>query len=280
MSEKTFQETFGIKNNYAEKAKPVYNVYVSTTAGKVRPENEDNFAINTVFRPLDKADVNLKGQNAEEPILCAVFDGMGGEAMGAESSHICAQTAKKLYESFKKYPLPIDKAFDAFATDCNNKINAMLEERRLRRGGSTFVMAYFTDDSVYTASMGDSRIYLLRGESLEQISRDHTLAMKKYYANIYSLEEALSSPDSHKLTSFLGVDTEGVGLSAEKYDTINMKIGEKLLLCSDGLYDMVSDADICEILSRDSATISYDLVKAAMKNGGVDNITCMVIERV
>lgn len=262
----------------AEKA--LYNICVSSNKGKVRENNEDNFAINTIFRAPDKCNVNFKGSNADEPIMCTVFDGMGGEAMGEESSAICAQTAKKLFEVMKKYSLPVDKAFDAFATDCNNKIVDMLDEKNLSRGGSTFVMAYMTQGKVHTASMGDSRIYLLKGDKLEQLTKDHTLAMKKYNANIYTLEEALASPDNHKLTAYLGVDDEFQGLKPEKYEALTLDKGDKLLLCSDGLYDMVSDSDIKEILKKDSDTVSYDLVKAALGAGGVDNVTCMVVERV
>ena len=89
---------------------------------------------------------------------------------------------------------------------------------------------------MYSFSLGDSRIYLYRDGELNQISQDHTLAMRKYLANIYTKEEAEQSSDSHKLTLFLGVDINNNGLVAEKYlltDCTTVVINNKKYLSPD-----------------------------------------------
>ncbi len=255
-----------------------YNIYVSTDIGKVRKNNEDNFLVNTAMRPLEKEDLNLRGEGVGEPILCSVFDGMGGEASGEVASKICAEEGKELFKLISKSGLLLDESVDMYVTNANNKVTQEIENTLKRRGGSTFVMLYIKDDVASVYSLGDSRAYLYRDGKLVQITKDHTLAMKKYEANIYTLEEALASTDSHKLTSFIGVDMENQGLVSQKYEKITLKENDKILMCSDGLYDMCSDDEILRVLSRNSKTISYDLVEIALENGGVDNITCIVVE--
>jgi len=255
-----------------------YNLYVSTDVGKVREKNEDNFLLNKVVRELKQSKVNVRRLGKEGPIVCAVFDGMGGEALGEIASKICADEAIELYEQAKENEQLKASQIDDYVQKANNKIVKMIENSRARRGGCTLAMVYIDDGVVYAYSLGDSRIYLYRNKELIQISEDHTLAMKKYKANIYTKEEAENSPDSHKLTSFVGVDVEEQGLKVQRYSSFKLDGDDKILICSDGLYDMCDEREILELISGESSTISYDLVKAALRNGGMDNVTCLVIE--
>ena len=117
----------------------------------------------------------------------------------------------------------------------------------------------------------------MRGGNLIQISRDHTLARLKYERKIYSREEADLSPDSHKLTAFLGMDYKKEGIEAQNYDPVCLTSGEMLLLCSDGLYDELTHAEIERIMTVHPDNPAFELVKAALKNGGGDNVTCVVV---
>ena len=153
-----------------------------------------------------------------------------------------------------------------------------MEENRLKRGGTTFALAYICEEGVQLFSMGDSRIYLYRSGVLQRVSRDHTLAQKKYEANIFTKEEAEHSAESHMLTRFLGMDPESADYKAEVYAPIELNPGEKLLICSDGLYDMCTDDEIREIIISESETPTIRLVKAALENGGEDNVTCVIVE--
>lgn len=255
-----------------------YNLYVSTDVGKVREKNEDNFLVNKVVRELEQDRVNIRGLAKEGPIVCAVFDGMGGEALGEVASKICADEAVSLYAQAKENGQLKASDIDIYVQKANDRIVEMIEKSRAKRGGSTLAMIYIDDGVAYAYSLGDSRIYLYRNRELIRISEDHTLAMKKYKANIYTKEEAENSPDSHKLTSFLGVDVEGQGLKAERYSSFKLDENDRLMICSDGLYDMCDENEILQLLSKESPTISYELVKAALVNGGIDNVTCLVIE--
>ena len=256
-----------------------YNVYLSTHQGLVRTGNEDNYAINNIVRDIRDNEKNLRGTQATQPLLCSVFDGMGGEAHGEIASKIAADHAAHLYNQIKAGTDNITRDVYNFVTQSNAAIVATIGNDETSRGGSTFVTVVINNDIVYPFSLGDSRLYLYRNGMLTQITNDHTLAMKKYRANIYSLEEARKSNDSHKLTAFLGIDVGDEMIEPEVYSPFVLEQNEKLLLCSDGLYDMCSDEEILSILSRNSKTLSLKLVEKAIENGGVDNITCLVVER-
>lgn len=258
---------------------PRYSVAVSSHLGAVRSENEDNFVVNNIIRLFTKKESNMKGSGIKEPLVCGVFDGMGGEANGEQASRIAAESSAAIYKTLKKEPQHPDFPIERFVRESDAGILRMLSDAKAKRGGSTFVIAVFVNDCVYAYSLGDSRMYLLSGGVLKRVTNDHTLAMKKYRANIYTLEEALSGPDSHKLTAFLGMDMDNGGMTVEKYPPFRLRRGDKLLLCSDGLYDMCGEDEIISTLNADSPTVSLDLVEKALEHGGVDNITAIVVQK-
>ena len=257
-----------------------YNIYLSTDSGKVREVNEDSFVINLNTKDINKSTQNLRGGALEEPLLCGVFDGMGGEKGGFDASDTAALVAAEYYKFLAKAQTSPEGSIKDYVKNCNRLIKKQLEENKQNRGGTTFALAYIFNDTVYLFSMGDSRIYLYRSGTLRRITRDHTLAQKKYEANIFTLEEAEQSNESHVLTRYLGMDPDSADYKAESYRQLTLNPGDKLLICSDGLYDMCSDKQIAKILSAKKAPYSINLVKAALKNGGIDNITCLVIEPV
>lgn len=255
-----------------------YDVYLSTHPGKVRSGNEDNFAVNTVDRKPEDLKKNLEGDRLREPLCCAVFDGMGGEAHGEIASQLSAGIASLVYyELLRDGDISVDDLVRRFVTKSNRAIVDMLASTHSKRGGSTFVMAVMYNGVVYPYSIGDSRIYLFRDHHLSQISNDQTLAMKKLRANIITEEEALTGSDRHKLTSFLGADADDEGLEPQIYQPFVLRPDDKLLLCSDGLYDMCSDAQMERLLHDDPADACLGLMDAALENGGEDNITCILI---
>lgn len=256
-----------------------YNVYVSTNVGKVRRENEDNFAVNTTIKSINSKNQNIRRKAISEPLMCSVFDGMGGESNGEEASEIAALVSVEFFKYIKKSGKFIEKCIDSFVGESSNEIIKAGNEKKVKRSGSTFAMAYCCDGIIKTFSLGDSRIYLYSNNFLRQISNDHTLAVKKYLANIYTMEEAKASPDKHKLTAFLGLDEEHRNKKAEHYPDIKLEQDEKLVICTDGLYDMCSDDEILEMLKNNDENLTANLVNKALEKGGEDNVTCMIIER-
>lgn len=256
-----------------------YRIDVATHCGNERGENEDNFSLNGRMRNQDE-DICAFSEFLPSPLLLNVCDGMGGEQDGRLASEIAADSSKKLLDVLSGTAEDnITDMVNSYVQDANNKICEMLKNNNHCRGGSTFAMAYLRDNMVYPFSLGDSRIYKFFDGALEQVTTDNTVAMNKYRMNIYTLEEAEASIDSHKLTLFLGVDVRGNGLNAESYPAFEWKEGMKLLICSDGLYDMCSRAQISEILGAEQDNYASALLDMAMRNGGIDNITCMVVER-
>lgn len=254
-------------------------ISISTDAGLVHNDNEDNFSINGKTRPFEKSTMNICGSLSDDPLLLAVYDGMGGEEKGEVASSIAAESSCSLFDELNKSEvIQYPDIVNVYVDKTNAEICHQLSNTGSSRGGTTFAMVYVKDGIIYPFSLGDSRIYLLVNGELLQISEDHTLAMKKYKANIYTLEEAENSMDSHKLTLFLGVDVDGNGLSAQWYRPFNMPKSGKLLLCSDGLYDMCSKEEITDIMLNSKENTASELVRSAVKKGGTDNITCIVLE--
>lgn len=259
---------------------PVF-VSIATNKGKVRAVNEDNFYADILgVRPEEE----LCGHRVlghPGMYVFAVFDGMSGEQFGDKASEIAACTMKDFSGKFSNSsPEELHDIVNEYVRAANRRICRMAEENLADISGSTFVMACVRGNMVYPFSIGDSRIYYRSGRKLRQISEDQTVAMRKVKANIYTQKEARLSEDSHKITTFLGVDKADIGLNALAYEPLDLRNGE-VLLCSDGLTDMCSDKEILRIMDKfnDDFTAQH-LVDLAMDNGGADNITCIVIRSI
>lgn len=267
------------KLSKSAEANPVF-VSVAANKGKVRTGNEDNFYADILgIRAVE----NLCGHrvlNHSDAYVFGVCDGMGGEQFGDTASEIAALTMQEFSEKIKKSaPDKLHETVNAYADEANRRICRMTEERKANLSGSTFVMACVRGDTAYTFSIGDSRIYFIDDSGIRQISEDQTLAMKKLKANIYTEEEARTSPDAHKITNFLGVDSRNIGLKTLAYEPLDINRG-MLLLCSDGLTDMCTDEEILWVLTKYGDNFAAQhLVELALARGGADNITCLVIKK-
>ena len=265
----------GIKN---------YNLRVSvaTHIGKVRGNHEDNFYLaglymNDIFRNDFSASYTI---HYADGMSFAVFDGMGGAAYGEVASEIAVQTLRK-YEKKLKHAdgtRMLDQLVSSYTTEANNAICDMLTEKHCQTGETTFSMLYFLGDAVKLYYLGDSRIYRYQTDQLTLLTRDHTVANQKVEAAIYTEEEAKHSPDQHRLTLFIGSDRKKTGLNADSRPPLPLEVGTKFVLCTDGLTNMCSDEEIAELLSENYFNEAAVLVQAALQNGGVDNITCIVLE--
>lgn len=253
-------------------------VSIATNVGKVRQVNEDNFYADKLgIREVENLCGNKVLSHSGRYIF-AVFDGMGGEQFGDVASEIAARTMAEYADEINKAsPDKLKEAIDRFASEANDHIVKMVDEMNGNLSGSTLALACTIGSQAYVFNIGDSRVYYYSAkDGLRQVSEDQTLAMKKLKANIYTEEEAKMSEDAHKITSFLGVDSRSIGLKALNYEPVDLNEGA-LLLCSDGLTDMVVDDVISEIMADFDEEIAPRLVDKALENGGVDNVTCMVI---
>lgn len=268
-----------MKKTKRSKAYPVF-VSIATNKGRVRAVNEDNFYADILGIRGKSELCGHRILSCSDSYIFGVCDGMGGEQFGDTASEIAAGTMMEFSDQIKKSALKdLHNAVNEYAREANRRICRMAWERSADMSGSTFVMICVRGDTIYPFSMGDSRIYFRVGSELRQISEDQTVAAKKLKANIYSEEEARISTDSHKITTFLGVDSGNIGLNAIACEPLDLSRGE-ILLCSDGLTDMCKDEEICWCLTKyGDDFVAQHLVELALKNGGKDNVTCMVIRK-
>lgn len=215
--------------------------------------------------------------------LVMVADGMGGYKGGKTASEIAmivvtSELAELMHgqKPSQKKDRAVSKMLDAAVTKANNAIFKAAEAYSSCEGmGTTFVAGVFADNKVIVGHIGDSRLYRLRDEMLEQLTEDHSLLQEQINAGIITKEQAKASNDGHLVTRALGTDPE-VELELNEYST---KVNDLYLLCSDGLTDLVADEEIKQILIDANNNINLaaiNLVKLAIKHGGNDNVSVVL----
>jgi serine/threonine protein phosphatase PrpC len=242
-----------------------------TDVGRVRKMNQDSLAV------LTAGDLEglLDG-------LFVVADGMGGKAGGEIASRVTVETVPAVVQealtdsegdaSDGQIAEALREAIEAANEVVYKQARANPE---LRGMGTTCVAALIRNGSAIVGHVGDSRVYLLRGGRLAQLTEDHSLVQEHVRAGEMSAEEARGS-------RFKNVITRAVGIAervAPEIKILELAEGDTLLLCSDGLTNMVSDSDIVRMLGQDTGAqeVCDALVEAALQNGGDDNITALVV---
>ena len=205
-----------------------------------------------------------------------VADGMGGHAGGQEASRIAKEFIQAHLDSNWEDSQPSPKLLEAAFIRANEAIIEDQEEHPERSDmGTTAVVVIFREEQPWCANVGDSRFYRFRDTELEQISEDQTWVAQAVRKNALTLEQAKSHPWRHVLSQCLGREDMG------KVDLLPVDIepGDRLLLCSDGLTEDLSDDTIEEFLScsDDCESIAEKLVNAAKDEGGKDNITVIIV---
>lgn len=235
--------------------------------GKQRADNQDS---------LGAAKVKMVSEDADRSIgLYMVADGIGGMAEGGKASKIAIETAMQEVMNH------INQQDDAEQISTWLKAAAHMAHRAIRlqqtkkdSQGTTLVMAAVIEDTVFIVNIGDSRAYLIQNGEMRQVTRDHTLAQAFVEQGIIKPEEADEHPYSHVLSQALGVDE----IEGDTYIE-NVRAGDSLLLCSDGLYGSVPADEMRDtILNAESPQDASELLaQAANEAGGRDNIAVIVV---
>jgi protein phosphatase len=237
--------------------------------GKVRERNEDSFF---------SASMWLQYHQGEEPFgVYIVADGMGGHQKGNEASSLAARVAAHslitevylpyLNRDFSANTKPITEDLTLAVEQANRAVLAQVPE-----GGTTLVLAMVMGNTAYVAHVGDSRAYIFHHQALKQVTQDHSLAQKLTELG-KSPEEAMKAQNvlyrAIGQTETLEVDTH----------IQHLPPGARLLLCSDGLWGMVSDEQIAQTLAKeaDPQAACAQLITLANENGGRDNITAILV---
>jgi len=236
--------------------------HVSVT-GNYRDNNEDSCCIDPHQR------------------FMVVADGMGGQSAGERASAIAVELIPKRLEQLldfsKANSRTIHDAMERAVAHANSEIMALSEvEPGLKNMGTTVVMMVHVLDRFYFVGVGDSRAYELRNGKMRQLTTDHSLTQALVEAGTISLEEAKTHRYRNVLYKYLGSrDGAAPGTIIE----VVPRPGDRFLLCSDGLNDGLSDAEISNLLNccNDPQKVAETLVNAALEGGSRDNISCVVV---
>lgn len=208
------------------------------------------------------------------PNLFIVADGMGGHKAGDFASRFAVNAVRESIGASQETN-PIKLIRDAIELANGGILRESDEHEEMRGMGTTIVVTTIIDRYAYTANVGDSRLYLL-GDTLNQITKDHSLVEEMVRLGEITEAEARNHPDKNIITRAVGA-TSDVDIDFFDY---KVEPGGMILMCSDGLSNMVEDEDIRRILRR---TISIEdkarvLVETANENGGKDNIAVILVE--
>jgi PPM family protein phosphatase len=222
-----------------------------TDVGRQRSANEDSLIVN--------------------PPLFAVADGMGGAKAGEVASALAVEAVEGAEQSNE----PAEARLAGIVRDANRRIYDLAVADESRRGmGTTLTLAMLHGDEVSLAHVGDSRAYRLRGNELEQLTRDHSLVAELERSGQITAEAAEHHPQRSIITRALGPEPE---VEVDTY-TLAGREGDLFMICSDGLTSMITDDEVASILRSSSSLdeAAEALVRAANQSGGKDNITVIL----
>ena len=243
--------------------------YAQTNIGSVRTNNEDNYYCNGSFKlSAQSPQEELISSPEGAELLFGVFDGMGGEAHGEECAMICAATLSQFQGGNRPFEAP------AFYQQANDAV-CTLEQRTRETGGSTAAVAQVRGNRVFASNAGDSRVYHLRGRELKCLTRDHTRYQQMVEAGVPNPDPA----ERHVLTKFIGMDNRRP-LTPNFAVSVKLEEGDRIMLCSDGISGVLSDAEIAETLSQPQLpeVVGRALVQQALDAGSRDNVTMLLAE--
>lgn len=233
--------------------------FSKTDIGMVREVNQDY--VFTSAAPIG----NL-------PNLLVVADGMGGHRAGEYASRLAVEVLKQsLADSVETNPETMIRNAIAHANE--GVLNAAKQDENLNGMGTTLVVATVIERTLYFANVGDSRLYLIN-DDIKQLSKDHSLVQEMVRLGGINRDEAKHHPDKNIITRAIGVKDE-VEIDFFEY---RLKKEDIILMCTDGLCNMVEDEEILHIVkfSRDVVEMVEQLIERAKENGGSDNIGVVV----
>lgn len=241
------------------------NIYCETNVGKKRKNNEDQ----TGFL------------NTSEFQVLLVADGMGGHLKGEVASDIVKTVILGLLENEPKPKN--DRKARALLKKVIKKANSEIYKLSTHKDdyygmGTTLVMAFVLDDETYIINCGDSRAYAYKNDKLNLLTVDQTCVEYLYKLGVLSKEEIKTHPRKHVLMNALGIDST-VNYDISKIDNSSY---DYLLLCSDGLTNMIEKEDIQNIIKENKdmgvEEITHKLINTALENGGADNVSVCLME--
>lgn len=257
-------------------------IYASTHPGMTGKQNEDRYG--TSSHQISEKDLR-------QIVVGVLCDGIGGHRAGEVAAEIAVETIIRQIASSSDLD-PLNTLYESIQI-ASQRIYEEAQKTQSHHGmGSTCACALIIESQLYIASVGDSRIYLLRDDNLTQLSTDHTWIQEAIEAKLITKTEAVGHPNMHVIRRYLGSPTPPkpdlrLNLHAEdsKEDAyqnqgLNLLPGDVVFLCSDGLTDLVEDQEIKALLLKThNLQIALNrLIDLANKRGGHDNITLVALQ--
>jgi protein phosphatase len=242
-----------------------YKAFGITDTGRRRENNEDAFLIRPEHR------------------IYIVADGMGGHNAGEVASTEAVKVLDEYFTTEIIVRLDTDpslvshRMIEAFSL-ANNHIIEMAENPTYEGMGCALIMAFITDDTLHVCHIGDVRCYVANASGIQQLTNDHSEVGKLVREGTMTPEEARHSPLKNYLTQAIG----HMSILDPEHSSYQLKKNDRVLLCTDGLWDMLTDLQIQEILSVDTdlENISKNLIADANVAGGFDNVTVVIVEAI
>ena len=234
--------------------------------GLQRANNEDSYLY---WEPDGDDEFRRKGR------LAIVADGMGGYDGGQEASRIAVETVRHIYDrDFRDDP---QQALISGLESAHASIHRYAVEHPQFHGmGTTCTALSIVEDRLHFAHIGDSRLYLVRGDSITRLTRDHSYVGRLVESGIVRSEDAESHPQRHILTAALGSGREVAPHVPN--EPVRLEGGDTLVLCTDGLWGLVGDQDLARISSSNPpAEGCTQLIKTALERGAPDNVTVVIL---
>ncbi len=245
-----------------------YRAYAASDIGNVRTTNEDELLF---VRPHDPALRREKG------VLAIVADGMGGHNCGEVAARMAVETISEQFFVFKGDDLVegLAKAVQA----ANAKIFGLAQSDQTHKGmGTTCVVAALRGTELFLAHVGDSRAYRVSTAGISQLTKDHTYVQSLFDQGLITAEEKDSHPEKNYITKALGTRKQ---VSPDVFRVPSpLSSNDRLLLCTDGLYDYLSSAEIHAILLKEKpAEAARIMIEMAKNRGGHDNMSLLILEQ-
>jgi protein phosphatase len=258
--------------------------------GLVRESNQDSFLVMKFGRSLENLMTNLDEDLIEQSYFISgygllVADGMGGMAGGDVASRLALSKLVELIVDTSDWTLALQRHKDVMTvlermTDRFLQIDNIIRkeadnDESLQGMGTTLTVAGTIGNDLIIGHVGDSRAYLLHGDKLTQLTTDHTLAQALIDAGVANPDDPASRSMRHVLTAAVGSLGEQIDPQVQRFD---LRRGDKLLLCTDGLTEMVDDATIAQVIreAKSAQDACQDLVDLALAGGGTDNVTVVL----
>lgn len=236
-------------------------VSACTDIGKTRPQNQDSYYVPSTDKQF-----------------FIVADGMGGQKAGSVASKIAVEIMSNYIDEYYNKENDKEGLLKKAVAHTNEIVYRLANENEELKGmGTTVVAALLSDDDIYIVSAGDSRCYLIRNEIISQLTTDNSYVEVLIQRGIITKEEATNHPDKNIITKAIGVE-KNIDVDTQRIKAEN---GDILLLCSDGLTNMVKNEEILEIVLDKHSNLDEcvsRLINKAMENGGKDNITVVLVE--